>query len=238
MGRRGDHDRSAFTRPLPSRKLRRILADATSPSALTPQTLAAIIADAAPDPSAVDVDATIDALVKDYLIVRVVDGVFLNRCRDVNPGAAAPLIVPGAIASLYTVLGDHGILNNYTHDIYCVVPGPPDQPVTRLRSAIGLEYVFHAIPKARLLRPAREDQLQPVDYPRATCEAALCHWIYLANSRYSSLTPLPRDLDLEDIDVAKLDRVAAAMGLKGAVDRWKKAADWHYEQGVTPGLGF
>ena len=69
------------------------------------------------------------------------------------------------------------------------------------------------------LRPGAErDRLDPqLSYRRATPEAALLHWLCLARSPRSRMSPPPADLDMEALDSRRLKRLAHAMGLSAAV---------------------
>jgi hypothetical protein len=213
-----------------------------APRVLTAPMLVRIVDSLRPGISRRTVSNLAAEMVKDGRLEKVRRGLYLNLWIAEPPSIAeaAQYVRSGAIVSLHTVLGDAGVLNNYTHDVWCVVPLMRGVPQTSLRSVHledGRMFVFHGIPEMRLFGPKREHLLDTVLYPRATLEAALCHWIYLWQSPRSSFTKLPFDLDLEDVDLKRAERIARAMGIAKAFAAWYQNADLHYEQGVGP-LGF
>jgi len=169
---------------------------------------------------------TIDRWISDSIaagrLQRVVRGTYLNRL--VNPVAlpceAAVWLRPGAIISLQTVLGDSGVWNNFTDWVTAVVPLSRRYSTPSLgRVATGVgTFVFRGIPESFLEAGAERDRLDPqLSYRRATPEAALLHWLYLARSPRSRMSPPPADLDMEALDSRRLKRLAHAMGLFAAV---------------------
>jgi hypothetical protein len=56
-----------------------------------------------------------------------------------------------------------------------------------------------------------------VSYPRATPEKALLDWIYLGASPRTKLSGPPLDIDLAKLNMARLRRLAKAMGLGTAL---------------------
>jgi hypothetical protein len=169
---------------------------------------------------------TIDRWISDAIaagrLQRVVRGTYLNRL--INPAAvpseAAVWLRPGAVISLHTVLGDSGVWNNFTDWVTAVVPLSPRYSTPSLgRVATGTgTFVFRGIPESLLEAGAEWDRLEPqCSYRRATPEAALLHWFYLARSPRSRMSPPPTDLDMEALDSHRLKRLAHAMGLAAAV---------------------
>ena len=71
-----------------------------------------------------------------------------------------------------------------------------------------------------------EDRLDPersLMYPQASAEKALLDWLYLAQSPRSTLTaPALHDVDLEELDNAKLNRLAKAMELQQTLSAWQR----------------
>ncbi|AMN45740.1 hypothetical protein ACG33_01181 [Steroidobacter denitrificans] len=165
-----------------------------------------------------------DALAAKRLI-KVVRGLYLNRMT--TPPAelteAAGWLRPGAIVSLQTVLGDCGAWNNFTDAATAVVPFSFDavRPSLGTRSTQAGQFHFRGIPEAVLLAGREADRLADVyGYLRATPEAALLHWIYLANSPRSNLSAPPLDIDLDDLNLPRLQRLAKAMQLEDALNKW------------------
>jgi hypothetical protein len=57
-------------------------------------------------------------------------------------------------------------------------------------------------------------------HPRATPAMALLDWLYLARSPHSRPSPpLPRDVESDELDKARLRRLAKAMGLEESLTR-------------------
>jgi hypothetical protein len=144
---------------------------------------------------------------------------------------AATWLRPGCIVSLQTVLGDSGAWNNYTSMVTAVVPFGSDRsrPSLGTRSTNAGQFQFRGIPEALLNIGKASDRLANVTgYLRATPEAALLHWIYLAASSHSNLSVPPLDIDLDEINIPRLNRLAKAMGIGNELDVWmisKRAHD-------------
>lgn len=160
----------------------------------------------------------------------VVQGLYLNRYRG-RPVQLADVphwLVPDAVISLNTVLGDSGVLNNPSPMVTAVVPldrGAPPPKLGRRATQAGT-IQFFGLPR-RILEAGRpEDRLEfrtPRDHARATPEKALLDWLYLAKSPRSHRTFPPKDdLDRDLLDRARLRRLAAAMGLSDALSIWLK----------------
>lgn len=166
---------------------------------------------------------------------RMRSGLFLNL--EATPPAvaaeAAQFIRRGAVVSLHTVLGDAGVLNNPTPIVFCVLPILKGESPPRVGRVEGAEatFQFYAIPEKVLFAGRLEDRLeQGCAYPRATKEAALCHWLYLANSRYSHLVAPSEEADISGLDHDRLQRLATAMGIEDQVATWIAAAEAYGEE--------
>jgi hypothetical protein len=60
-------------------------------------------------------------------------------------------------------------------------------------------------------------------HPQASPEKALLDWLYVARSPRSTLTaPALHDLDLEELNNAKLNRLAKAMDLQQTLSAWRR----------------
>jgi hypothetical protein len=150
----------------------------------------------------------------------VTRGLYLNQLALPRPEAAeaASYVRSGAIVSLQTVLGDAGVLNNYSDVVTCVLPLERGlSPSTRTVRANRLEYRFHVMP-GRLLDDRAgdpEDRFDPeVTYPRATSEKALLDWIYLGASHRSKIAGPSLDTDMARLDILRLERLASAMQIE------------------------
>lgn len=224
------------------RAVRQRLRQLDAPRVLTAPALAMLAEQARPGTGRSSVIAMSAAFEADGDLMRVHRGIYLNRClqEPASVAEAASYLRRGAIVSLHTVLGDSGVLNNYTHDVWCVVPftrteSPSQRPI---ELEDGTRFLFRGIPEAKLLAPDAVDLMAPVSYPRATNEAAICHWLYLWTSRHSEFGRLPGDLDLDGVDLDRAERVAEVMGVGDVFREWARDARVDYEQEVAPGLGF
>jgi hypothetical protein len=157
---------------------------------------------------------------------RVVRGLFLNRLITPPPQLceAAVWLRPGAVISLQTVLGDAGVWNNYTDWVTAVVPlsSRYTTPSLGRLETQGGTFVFRGVPERLLETGAENDRfVSGIDYRRATPEAALLHWLYLSGSSRSRMSTPPRDLDLGELDLKRLKRLAAAMRLDAPLCGWR-----------------
>jgi hypothetical protein len=157
---------------------------------------------------------------------RVVQGLFLNRL--IAPPAqlceAAVWLRPGAVISLQTVLGDSGVWNNYTPWVTAIVPLSSRYTTPSLGRVEtgGGTFVFRGVPERILDAGAERDRLVTgIDYRRATPEAALLHWLYLAASPRSRMSNPPLDLDLGSLDLRRLDRLAVGTHLGANLTIWR-----------------
>lgn len=162
-------------------------------------------------------------------------GLYLNRAAipPAIPEEAAQNIRRGAVVSLLSVLGDAGILNNPTPVIYSVVPvleGETPPSVGKIESE-GRIYRFHGVSERVMFAGSIADRFDTsVLYPRATPEAALCHWLYLAKSRRSRLRPPSHESDASSFDRDRLSRLAKAAGMEKDVTEWLAAAERYAEE--------
>jgi hypothetical protein len=182
-----------------------------------------------PDISEPSVERWIQETVKANRLQRVVRGLYLNRLLT-SPAQlceAAVWLRPGALISLQSVLGDSGVWNNYTDWVTAVVPFSSryTRPsLGRVNVAAGT-FVFRGVPE-RVLEAGREEDrlMHGVAYRRATPEAALLHWLYLANSPHSHISQAPLDLDIDALQIGKLRRLSRAMGLNDYLEAWRSRA--------------
>jgi hypothetical protein len=165
---------------------------------------------------------------------RVVRGLFLNRLivPPAQLSEAAVWLRPGAVISLQTVLGDAGVWNNYTDWVTAVVPLGPrytTPSLGRVETAAGI-FVFRGIPERVLEAGDEKDRLVAgIGYRRATPEAALLHWLYLSASPRSRMSAPSMDLDIAELDLRKLKRLAKVMNLEDGSKHWCK---WHGQSGA------
>jgi len=173
---------------------------------------------------------TIDRWIRESItsarLQRVVRGTYLNRFTHpaALPCEAAVWLRPGAIISLQTVLGDSGVWNNFTDWVTAVVPLSARHltpSLGRVATRAGT-FVFRGIPAGILEGGAETDRLElQLSYRRATPEAALLHWLYLARSPRSRMSSPPVDLDIASLDSRRLNRLARATRLSGTLREWQ-----------------
>jgi hypothetical protein len=69
----------------------------------------------------------------------------------------------------------------------------------------------------------RLDLERSLTHPHASAEKALLDWLYLARSSRSTLSaPALNDVDFEELDNAKLKRLAKAMELQQTLSAWRR----------------
>lgn len=157
----------------------------------------------------------------------VTRGVYLNRYAGptVHAAEAAQYLRRSAVVSLAWVLERSGALNNFGDTVTCVVPlargwAPPK--VGEQRTA-ATPFRFYGMPQHIMLAgSSRIEDVQDLSYgyPRATPERALMDWVYLGSSVRSRLPLPPLDLDLSEMSMGRLNRLAKAMGTEKAWSAW------------------
>lgn len=217
-------------RPMVERRL----AKPDAPRVMSPETLAEWLDAQGLAAPARTLARALQAWCEKGLLSSPVRGVYLNRQVHplVLPEEIAQLLRPGAILSMSTVLGRAGILNNPTYWISATLPtdatkGPVDITLDdgRMLRFAYMRPDFIAGPG----HPMAGDALDPdASAPSATPEKALLDWLYLSSSaRGGSRWPLPalHDLDLDDLDAGRLDRLAGWMQMQGPLAQLRHAWD-------------
>ena len=175
-------------------------------------------------------DNTLHRLIKDLQdagsIIKIRRGFYANMrtIPQVVPAEAAQYLFPGSVVSLQYVLGSAGVINNPPRAITFVAPIREEDegrlpPTVKAFSNDFGEYRVHALPMRFFdgRAGARSDTEDPSSrfYRRATPEKALVDWLYLSatpRSR-SRLTFPPMEVDLDDIDMDRLFRLAGNLGV-------------------------
>lgn len=207
-----------------------ILLGAEAPRVLTTPMLAAILSDRRKLPARNTLFRWIREQVASGVLRPMTRGLYLNQLATPRPTAAeaAGFIRTGSIVSLQTVLGEAGITNNFPDVVTSVVPhGRGHVPSVRPVRAADIEFRFHSMP-ARFLDDCAgllEDRMDlDVKYPRATPEKALLDWLYLGESPYSRIAGPPFDMEIEQLNGARLRRLASSMELTEKLNVWQKRA--------------
>ena len=172
---------------------------------------------------------TIDRWIADSIaagrLLRVERGVYLNCLvhPPVQLCEASGWLRRGALVSLQTVLRECGLPDDGSDVVTAVVPLSPRLPSPTLgtvETEAG-KFNFRGIPERILEAGEATDRLAPaLSYLRATPEAALLHWLYLARSPHSSLSPPPVGINAQLLDPSRLQRLAAAMDLREEAQAW------------------
>lgn len=163
------------------------------------------------------------------VLTRVREGVFLNKLC--NPPAtlaeAAGYIRSSAIVSLQSVLGDAGVLNNYTPDATVIIPsGMGNTAGGIIKTAMG-DIIVRKLSPDLLYAGELNDRLEiGVSYLRATPEKALVDWMALVKTGKSGLKILPaHDLDLGMLDEGRLKRLSDVTGVGDVLARLIDSVD-------------
>lgn len=169
------------------------------------------------------------------LVKKVSRGVYLNMQAFPQPlpQEAAPLLRPGAVISLATVLGDAGVLNNPTPWVMAVLPAASNtRHATEVSSVPGFVFKFAYLQPAIYASPdldwAKEAYNPRARVPTATPEKALLDWIYLSSVGKSAARwrlPASHDIDMDYLDSARLDRLAEHMGLQSELAQFRQSLD-------------
>jgi len=201
-------------------------------------------------PSSASLTRWLRTLTESGALQPVARGVYLNRLAgpSIHPAEAAQFIRRHAIVSLAWVLEQSGALNNFGDTVTCVIPQIPGMapPKVGERETRAAPFRFYAMP-ARLIDAGSNhiDDVQDLRYayPRATPERALLDWIYLGTSVRSRLPLPPLDISLHSMRIARIARVAKAMGIDAQWKQWYAAwkalqASADVEENASTGLGF
>ena len=203
-----------------------LLLGTQAPRVLTTAMLGAILAHRRPLPAAHAVSRWIREQVARGALRPMTRGLYLNQLAAPGPSAAeaAGFIRTGAIVSLQTVLGEAGVTNNLSDIVTSVLPQEPRHvPSVRPVRVAKVEFRFHALPARHMGEQAGavEDRLDlAVQYPRATPEKAFLDWLYLGDSRCSSMDAPSLDLDLQHLNLQRLHRLARSMNLMHSLRVW------------------
>lgn len=162
-------------------------------------------------------------------IQKIKHGVYLNlrATPRPTPEEAAPLVRAGAIVSLQTVLGQSGVLNNPTPWVTCVYPYSKNPNHLTLELEGGT-YRFTPVNDEAFPPPGDDwdgDAFEPfAKVPTATPEKALLDWLYLSENARAWAPPPAQDIDFDELDADRLDRLALRMDLIPALHALRREA--------------
>ncbi len=208
------------------------LIDRQTPAVLTTGMLEAIATTGrAQPPSKATFQRWCRDLVASHKLREVTKGVYLNRMghSDISPAAAACWIRARAWVSLTWVLEQAGVTNNISDTITCVIPieaGLPNPQISSRHTAAGT-FRFFALPARLVELPGALEDFRDMrfDYPRATPEKALLDMIHLGASPRSHMTRPPLDIEYEQLDRAKVRRLARRMTMLPLLEAWLAQRD-------------
>lgn len=173
-----------------------------------------------------------EMLVTSGALRRVSSGVFLNR-RSLPPtelNEVASYIRGGAIISLQSVLGECGFLNNPPSTVFAVLPTSATKrpKLGEVRTSAGDLFRFHGL--AERFFPKNEKERFEMLQPGRPCEmfrpeAALLHWLHLANMQRSTLSAPPLDVDMTTLDRELLGKLAEQWELGPQLAAWRTKAE-------------
>src|SRR3990172_2624495 len=180
-----------------------------------------------PSASASTARTVSEMLVSAGALRRVSSGVFLNR-RAAPPAElteVAAHIRAGAVVSLHSVLGDCGFLNNPSPIVLAVLPtSATKRPrLGEVETSSGDKFRFFGL--AEKFFPTTSEERWEMFQPGRPCEmfrpeAALLQWLHLASMQRSTLSMPPLDVDMEQLDVELLGRLAERWAIGRHFNDW------------------
>jgi hypothetical protein len=221
--------------PPPSQWRYQLLGELESTRSLrvcTTEDLVALVRRVRPSAALVTARAAIGGLVQAKALSKVSKGVYLNRrCKpSAELSEVAQVVRRGAVVSLETVLGECGFLNNPPAIVTAVlslsVSRNPN--VGEVKTSGGQVFRFHALPQ-RFFPSTPEDErlmLQAGRFcPVAKPEAAVLHWLHLADSPRSSVLKPPQDVDFSVLDTDLLKALAWRWGQCRPLEEWMQLVE-------------
>ncbi len=165
---------------------------------------------------------TIDRAIANRMFERLCRGVYLNLRRQpkASYADATEYVCPGAIVSLQTVLGDAGVLDNFTTDmVTCVVPRPQEKTSVTVPRDIR-NFTFNVMAAPAALPEMGFPILTGEGYRRATPELAFCHWLYLSLQPRSEVTSPSLEIDTGRMAMKKVRAIAEKIGIGHELETW------------------
>lgn len=171
------------------------------------------------------------ALISAGALRRVSSGLFLNRRGTplVELSEAASRLRAGAVISLHSVLGECGFLNNPAAIVTAVLPTSPAKRPRLGETITSSGDVFRFYGVGEKFFPVTPDDSFELLQPGRACdmfrpEAAFLQWLHLGSMERSTLTLPPMDVDMAQLDLELLNRLAARWSLERHLDNWMKEA--------------
>jgi len=198
-----------------------------APRVLRTRDLAAITSLIRGEANELAVARMIATLCGDGHLRRVWKGLYVNMLAvpPVIPEEVAASLRRDAVVSLQSVLGDR-VANNPSTVVTAVVPirrNAPIPSVGEVKTDFGV-FRFHAMAEDIFTAGALEDRLDQTRprYARATAERAFCDYLYFSQTRRRSLPPPPMDIDISELRMPVVRRLAKCMGVSNTLEIWCK----------------
>lgn len=159
--------------------------------------------------------------------VEELPGLFLNQADHARVEHLYPYIEPDGYLSIHKVLGQIGFLNSPSLIHTCVSSKNKVFTVETLSHKLIRFYPMELSLMPDHFRDHLCARMLERGIRSATPERALCDWIILSNSGHIKSPPV--DIDIEQIDLARLAAVADELGVKrGLMDYLDYAASMGY----------
>jgi len=213
--------------------LARRLADPGAPPVLTSAMLGRYLGGA----RRATISRTARALADSGLIVPAMRGLYYNGQARYERADILAHVLPGAVLSLNAVLQPAGVTRNPSMNLHAVLPWSTRGRYHTLNRnhrqlADGSRLYIYSLPEAMtgFGVDGRRHHL------RATPERALCDWLYLAASGRSRVSPVPNDVDLDDLDADTLNDFAERMGVAGELKELRERLVDSADYKLGPGM--
>jgi hypothetical protein len=186
------------------------------------------------------------------------DGLYANLLATPTPipDAAASLLRHGAIVSLNSALREAGVDNNPSAIVTAIIPVASFRSKNypkpgEFTTSFG-RFRFYTMPAELFSEQIGrdEDLYDPrKPYRLATPEKAILDWIYISSSSRIArsdtrrMAPPHMDLDMEEVNLQKMMRMADKMGISDELDAWLSSkreydADDNVRNNRNMGLSF
>lgn len=130
-----------------------------------------------------------------------------------------PFISPQARMSWIWVLGETGVWNNPSRVYFAIAPGARKRTI---ETTLGPLQINGMAPEVFFAGSDKDNldggRICP-QYICATPERALCDWIYITR-RLKKVGPEQSGIELDGVSVARMRRLAEAMGIRRQFDKW------------------
>jgi hypothetical protein len=210
----------------------RRLGEPDAPRAFARDDIAVWLAKGGIEPSERTLFRTLQEWETQGVLSRPAWGVYLNlQSKPLPmPEEAVGVLRPDAVISLGSVLSQAGVLNNPSYWVTAVLPSTATKGPVDIEMTDGRMLRFAYMRPDLVISPDDKDAAYALQTgtltAKATPEKALLDWVYLSSSTRGAVRwPLPalHDLDIDDLDADRLDRLAQRMDLVEPLDQLRQA---------------